>query len=95
MILLNNNYDRKLASGIVCSSGTLGQIIPPSVVEFHTKMNTMGAEVIEGINKAISVAEKNYKGLVIGNEGDNFSASDTYSILCFLDISFHFIFDGP
>ena len=30
--MLNNNYDRKLASGIVCSSGTLGQIIPPSIV---------------------------------------------------------------
>ena len=30
--ILNNNYDRKLASGIVCSSGTLGQIIPPSIV---------------------------------------------------------------
>ena len=30
--MLNNNYDRSLASGIVCSSGTLGQIIPPSIV---------------------------------------------------------------
>ena len=30
--MLNNGYDRKLASGIVCSSGTLGQIIPPSIV---------------------------------------------------------------
>jgi len=29
---LNNKYDRSLASGIVCSSGTLGQIIPPSIV---------------------------------------------------------------
>ena len=30
--MLNNKYDRQLASGIVCSSGTLGQIIPPSIV---------------------------------------------------------------
>ena len=30
--MLNNNYDKSLASGIVCSSGTLGQIIPPSIV---------------------------------------------------------------
>ncbi len=30
--MLNNKYDRSLASGIVCSSGTLGQIIPPSIV---------------------------------------------------------------
>ena len=27
--MLNNKYDKSLASGIVCSSGTLGQIIPP------------------------------------------------------------------
>lgn len=43
-------------------------------LEFHTKMNTIGAEVIEGINKAIDLAESNYKGLVIYNDGDNFSA---------------------
>ena len=47
-------------------------------------MNTMGAEVIEGINKAISVAEKNYKGLVIGNEGDNFSAGANLGMLFML-----------
>ena len=30
--MLNNYYDKSLASGIVASSGTLGQIIPPSIV---------------------------------------------------------------
>jgi TRAP-type mannitol/chloroaromatic compound transport system permease large subunit len=30
--MLSNKYDKSLASGIVCSSGTLGQIIPPSIV---------------------------------------------------------------
>jgi 3-hydroxyacyl-CoA dehydrogenase len=43
-------------------------------VEFHTKMNTLGSEVVQGINKAIDLAEKNYEGLVIGNQGSNFSA---------------------
>ena len=42
--------------------------------EFHTKMNTLGSEVIAGINKAIDLAEKEYRGLVIGNQGVNFSA---------------------
>ncbi|MFZ4261872.1 3-hydroxyacyl-CoA dehydrogenase NAD-binding domain-containing protein [Sphingobacterium sp. HJSM2_6] len=42
--------------------------------EFHTKMNTIGADVIQGINKAIDLAEKEYKGLVISNDGKNFSA---------------------
>ena len=43
-------------------------------VEFHTKMNTIGGEVLQGINKAVEIAEKDYKGLVISNEGANFSA---------------------
>lgn len=43
-------------------------------LEFHTKMNSIGGEVLEGINKAIDLAEKEYKGLVISNEGANFSA---------------------
>lgn len=43
-------------------------------LEFHTKMNTIGGEVLTGINKAIEIAEKDFKGLVIGNDGANFSA---------------------
>jgi 3-hydroxyacyl-CoA dehydrogenase len=43
-------------------------------LEFHTKMNTIGQEIIQGINKAIDMAEESYKGLVISNTGDNFSA---------------------
>lgn len=43
-------------------------------IEFHTKMNTMGGDVIEGLNKAVDMAEANYKGLVVSNTGDNFSA---------------------
>jgi len=43
-------------------------------LSFHTKMNTIGGGVIEGINKSIEIAEKNYKGLVIYNNGQNFSA---------------------
>ncbi|MEJ2003670.1 MAG: 3-hydroxyacyl-CoA dehydrogenase NAD-binding domain-containing protein, partial [Cyclobacteriaceae bacterium] len=43
-------------------------------VEFHTKMNTLGGEVVAGINKAIDLAEKDYRGLVIGNQGSQFSA---------------------
>lgn len=43
-------------------------------LEFHTKMNTIGGGVIEGINKAIDLAENEYRGLVISNEGQHFSA---------------------
>lgn len=43
-------------------------------VEFHTKMNTIGGGVIEGLNKAMDLAENEYKGLVVSNNGQNFSA---------------------
>lgn len=43
-------------------------------LEFHTKMNTIGGEVISGINKALDICESENKGLVISNEGQNFSA---------------------
>ena len=45
-------------------------------VEFHTKMNTIGGGVLQGINKAIDIAEQEekYKGVVISNDGENFSA---------------------
>jgi len=42
-------------------------------LEFRTKMNTMGSEVIEGIHKVIDLGEKEYRGVVIGNQGANFS----------------------
>jgi 3-hydroxyacyl-CoA dehydrogenase len=43
-------------------------------IRWNTKMNSIGGDVLAGINKAIELAEKNYKGLVIANEGANFSA---------------------
>ncbi len=50
-------------------------------VEFHTKMNSIGAEVIEGINTAITMAEKDFRGVVVGNEGQNFSAGANLAML--------------
>ena len=43
-------------------------------LEFRTKMNTLGQGVLMGINKAVDLAEKNHRGIVIGNEGSHFSA---------------------
>ena len=41
--------------------------------EFQSKMNTIGGDVLAGINKAIDLAEKDFQGLVIGNQAANFS----------------------
>jgi 3-hydroxyacyl-CoA dehydrogenase len=53
-------------------------------LEFNTKMNSMGGEVLSGILKAIEIAEKNYRGLVIGNEGLNFSAGANVAMMFML-----------
>lgn len=42
-------------------------------VEFRSKMNSIGGDVLDGINKAIDIAEKEYQGLVVCNDGKNFS----------------------
>ena len=42
-------------------------------VEFQSKMNTIGGDVLAGLNKAIDIAEKDFSGLVVGNQGANFS----------------------
>jgi 3-hydroxyacyl-CoA dehydrogenase len=41
--------------------------------EFQSKMNTIGGDVLTGLNKAVDIAEKDFDGLVIGNQGANFS----------------------
>lgn len=55
-------------------------------LEFHTKMNAIGGEVLEGINKAIDLAETKYKGLVISNEGANFSAGANVAMIFMLAV---------
>lgn len=54
--------------------------------EFHTKMNTIGAGILEGLNKAVDMAEAEYKALVISNEGDHFSAGANVGMIYMLAI---------
>ena len=55
-------------------------------VEFHSKMNTIGQGTLEGLNKAVDMAEADYKALVISNEGDNFSAGANVGMIYMLAI---------
>jgi 3-hydroxyacyl-CoA dehydrogenase len=55
-------------------------------LQWNTKMNTIGGDVLAGMNKAIELAEKNYKGLVISNEGANFSAGANVGMIFMLAI---------
>ena len=42
-------------------------------VEFHSKMNSIGGDTLEMLRFAIAETEKNFVGLVVGNQGVNFS----------------------
>lgn len=43
-----------------------------ALLEFHSPNNSIGLDVIQMINKSIDEVEKNYKGLIISNQGKNF-----------------------
>ncbi|MFS0780285.1 3-hydroxyacyl-CoA dehydrogenase NAD-binding domain-containing protein [Bacillus sp. 1P06AnD] len=43
-----------------------------ALLEFHSQNNAIGMDIIQMINYAVDEVEKNYKGLVIGNQGKNF-----------------------
>ena len=55
-------------------------------LEWYTKMGSIGGEVLEGIQKSISLAEEKYKGLVIANETQNFSAGANVGMIFMLAI---------
>jgi 3-hydroxyacyl-CoA dehydrogenase len=55
-------------------------------LEWYTKMGSIGGEVLEGIQRSIGMAEEKYKGLVIANEGPNFSAGANVGMIFMLAI---------
>lgn len=50
-------------------------------LEFHSKMNSIGGDTVQMMNFAIDEVEKNFKGLVVGNQGGNFSAGANIMML--------------
>lgn len=50
-------------------------------LEFHSKMNSIGGDTVSMMNFAFDEVEKNFKGLVIGNQGGNFSAGANIMML--------------
>ncbi|MHB1921543.1 MAG: 3-hydroxyacyl-CoA dehydrogenase NAD-binding domain-containing protein [Chitinophagaceae bacterium] len=66
----------------VCWLKDVGQQV--LCLQWQTKMNTIGGEVLEGVNQAIQLAEKNYRGLILCNEGINFSAGANVGLIFML-----------
>lgn len=52
-------------------------------LEFHTKMNAMGEDIVGMIIKSADIVSKQFEGLVIANHGDNFSAGANLPMILF------------
>jgi 3-hydroxyacyl-CoA dehydrogenase len=52
-----------------------------ALLEFHSPNNAIGLDIIQMINKAIDEVEKNYKGLVIANQGKNFCVGANIALM--------------
>ena len=60
-------------------------------VAFHSKMNTIGSEILQALNYAIDISEDGqYKGIVIANDGPNFSAGANVGIIFMLAVEQEF-----
>ncbi len=71
-LILKNSSDKIVWKSSACKLYDIGDDVVG--LEWNTKMNSIGGEVLEGIQKSINIAEEKFKGLVIANDGANFSA---------------------
>ena len=83
-IILQNHRDKTIWKNSACNLVDMGDGV--AGFEWSSKMNSIGGEVLEGLNKAIGIAEDKFKGLVIANEGANFSAGANVGMIFMLAI---------
>jgi 3-hydroxyacyl-CoA dehydrogenase len=83
-IVMRNFENQTVWTNSACRTYHLGDEVLG--LEWNTKMNSIGGEVLEGIQKSIALAESTYKGLVIANEGGNFSAGANVGMIFMLAI---------
>jgi len=83
IILLPSLKDRKktVLSNPGASLIDLGDGV--ACLEFHSKMNTIGADTIMMIRDSLKEVEEKFDGLVIGNQADNFSAGANLMLMLF------------
>ena len=83
-IVMSNYQDKLVWKNASCRLYDLGDEVLG--LQWSTKMNSIGGDVLSGIQTSIDKAEKNYKGLVIANEGANFSAGANVGMIFMLAI---------
>ncbi|HVZ98222.1 MAG TPA: enoyl-CoA hydratase/isomerase family protein, partial [Chitinophagaceae bacterium] len=81
-IIMSDLKEKTVWKNTACSLYDLGDEVVG--LQWNTKMGTIGSEVIEAINKSIAIAEEKYKGLVIANEGAQFSAGANIGMIFML-----------
>ncbi len=83
-IVMKNFENQTVWKNSACRAYHLGDDVLG--LEWYTKMGSIGGEVLEGIQRSIALAEERYKGLVIANEGTNFSAGANVGMIFMLAI---------
>jgi 3-hydroxyacyl-CoA dehydrogenase len=83
-IVMSNYQDKLVWKNASCRLYDLGDDVLG--LQWFTKMGSIGGDVLSGIQTAIDKAEKSYKGLVIANEGTNFSAGANVGMIFMLAI---------
>ncbi|MBU6263010.1 MAG: enoyl-CoA hydratase/isomerase family protein, partial [Bacteroidetes bacterium] len=83
-LVLKNKADQLVWKNSACRLYDIGDGV--AGFEWNSKMNSIGGEVLEGLNKAISLSEEKFNGLVIANEGPNFSAGANVGMIFMLAI---------
>jgi 3-hydroxyacyl-CoA dehydrogenase len=83
-IVMSNYQDKQIWKNGSCNLYDLGDDVLG--LQWFTKMGSIGGDVLAGIQTSIDKAEKNYKGLVIANEGPNFSAGANVGLIFMLAI---------
>ncbi|MFN8244378.1 MAG: 3-hydroxyacyl-CoA dehydrogenase/enoyl-CoA hydratase family protein [Ferruginibacter sp.] len=83
-MVMKNFENQTLWKNSACRTYHLGDDVLG--LEWYTKMGSIGGEVLEGIQRSIALAEEKYKGLVIANEGANFSAGANVAMIFMMAI---------
>ncbi len=83
-IVMKNFENETVWKNSACRTYHLGNDVLG--LEWYTKMGSIGGEVLEGIQRSIALAEDKYKGLVIANEGANFSAGANVAMIFMMAI---------
>lgn len=83
-IILKNYGDKLVWKNSSCKLYDIGDDV--LALQWETKMGTIGGDVLTGIQASVEKAEKDFKGLVIANDGPNFSAGANIGMIFMLAV---------